>query len=106
MAVETTTAPTRVSAVRIPTHRYLSPEFFAREMEQLWPRVWQLACSVDHVANPGDWFEYRLGAYSVLIVRDHDGTLRAFQNVCRHRGSELCSGAGTGLDEIRCPFHR
>ena len=42
----------------------------------------------------------------MLIVRGDDGVLRAFQNVCLHRGSELCSGSGSELTEIRCPFHR
>jgi len=96
----------RVTAVKIPVSRYTSPEFFAREMTDVWPKTWQLACTVDHVANPGDWHEYRVGHLSVLIVRGDDGVLRAFQNVCLHRGSELCSGSGTELAEIRCPFHR
>jgi nitrite reductase/ring-hydroxylating ferredoxin subunit len=96
----------RVAAVRIPVSRYVSPEFFERELADVWPRAWQLACTVDHVADPGDWYEYRIGRYSVLIVRGDDGVLRAFQNVCLHRGSELCSGSGAGLAEIRCPFHR
>ena len=42
----------------------------------------------------------------MLIVRGDDDVLRAFQNVCLHRGSELCSGSGSDLAEIRCPFHR
>ena len=75
-------------------------------MTDMWPKAWQLACTVDHVANPGDWHEYRVGRLSVLIVRGDDGVLRAFQNVCLHRGSELCSGSGSDLAEIRCPFHR
>ena len=72
----------------------------------MWPTTWQLACTVDHLANPGDWYEYRVGQYSVLIVRDDDGELRAYQNVCLHRGNELCHGAGSGLTEIRCAYHR
>ena len=102
-------APTgkqRVTAVKIPVTRYTSPEFFAREMADVWPKAWQLACTVDHVAKLGDWYEYRVGQYSVLIVRGDDDVLRAFQNVCLHRGSELCSGSGSELAEIRCPFHR
>jgi nitrite reductase/ring-hydroxylating ferredoxin subunit len=67
--------------------------------------VWQFACSVDQVREPGDYFEYRLGPYSTLLVRSDEGALRAFQNVCRHRGSLLCEGSGTDLSEIRCPFH-
>ena len=69
------------AAVRVPVYRYLSPEFAAREEQRLWPKVWQIACTVDHVAEPGDYFEYRVGPYSVLIVRGDDGELRAFQNV-------------------------
>ena len=92
--------------VTIPAERYTSPEFAQREHELLWPRVWQLACSLDHVAQPGDFHEYRAGYQSVLIVRGDDGALRAFQNVCRHRGSALCEGTGAGLAELKCPFHR
>jgi choline monooxygenase len=92
--------------VLIPTSRYVAAEFARLEDERLWPRVWQLACSVDHVANPGDFHEHRTGRLSVLIVRGVDGELRAFQNACRHRGSALCEGTGMGLEQIRCPFHR
>ena len=93
------------SPVRIPADRYTSPEFAAREHERVWPRVWQIACSVDHVSEPGDFFEYRVGSYSVLIVRGRDGALRAFQNACQHRGNVLCTGAGQGIKNLRCPYH-
>jgi nitrite reductase/ring-hydroxylating ferredoxin subunit len=92
--------------ISVPAHRYVTSEFAALEAERLWPRVWQLAGTVDHVADPGDVYEYNVGALSVLIVRGDDGELRAFQNTCRHRGSELCSGTLSGQTEIRCPFHR
>lgn len=85
--------------------RYLDPDVLDRELRLVWPRVWQVACSLDHVRQPGDFFEYRCGPYSVLIVRGDDGELRAFQNVCRHRGNLLCQGAGGGLTELRCGFH-
>jgi len=94
------------SPVRIPKTRYTSPEFAALEEERLWPRVWQIACTVDHVPEPGDFFEYRAGRLSLLIVRDGAGGLRAFQNVCLHRGNSLCVGSGSGLSELRCPYHR
>lgn len=89
----------------VPAERYYSPAFARLEAERMWPRVWQVACTVDHVAEPGDYFEYRCGPYSVLVVRDDDGVLRAFQNVCRHRGNSLCAGAGAGLRELRCGYH-
>ena len=71
----------------------------------MWPKVWQVACMVDHVAEPGDYFEYRCGPYGVLIVRGDDGVLRAFQNACRHRGNSLCVGSGSGLRELKCGYH-
>ncbi len=86
--------------------RYISPEWAARENERVWPKVWQIACSVDHVAEPGDYYEYRAGWLSILVVRGSDGQLRAFQNTCRHRGNALCQGTGAGLTELRCPYHR
>jgi phenylpropionate dioxygenase-like ring-hydroxylating dioxygenase large terminal subunit len=90
---------------RVPAERYRSAEFARLEVERMWPKVWQVACTVDHVAEPGDYFEYRCGPYSVVIVRDDDGTLRGFQNVCRHRGNALCTGAGSGMRELRCGYH-
>ena len=99
------TGTRQLRPVGVPSYRYVSKEFAALEVERLWPRVWQLACTTDHVAHPGDFFTYRLGPYSVLLVRGDDGELRAFQNVCRHRGSELRDSAGAGLTEIRCAFH-
>jgi choline monooxygenase len=111
VAEDTVTAPVaagrpRATPVRIPVHRYTSPEFARLEAERLWPSVWQLAGTLDQVPAPGDWFEHRLGHLSVLVLRDDAGELRAFQNVCRHRGSTFCEGSGSGLTELRCPFHR
>ena len=86
----------------VPAHRYYSDVFARLEVERMWPKVWQVACTVDHVAEPGDYFEYRCGPYSVVIVRGDDGTLHAFQNVCRHRGNSLCTGSGGDLRELKC----
>jgi choline monooxygenase len=89
----------------VPAERYYSAAFARLEVERMWPKVWQVACTVDHVAEPGDFFEYRCGPYSVLVVHGDDGELRAFQNVCRHRGNSLCSGAGSDLRELKCGYH-
>ena len=102
-----TTSPLTADApVKIPVERYISASFAELEHARLWPRVWQVACTVDHVASPGDWFEHRLGRYSVVLVRGDDGLLRGFQNVCRHRGNTICGGSGSGATELRCPYHR
>jgi len=94
------------SPVKVDASRYTDPAWAAIEAEKMWSSTWQLACSVDHVKAVGDVFVYEVGAVSVLIVRGSDGELRAFQNACLHRGSELCDGHQQGLSEIRCPFHR
>ena len=96
----------RHEPVRVPASRYISPQFAALEMERLWPHVWQIACPVDLVREPGDYFDHTIGQLSVVIVRGADGELRAFQNVCLHRGNELCHGHGSGLSELRCSYHR
>ena len=93
------------SPTRIPVYRYTSPDFAKVEMDHVFSKAWLVACSVDHVAEAGDYFEYRVGPYSVLIVRGDDGELRAFQNACRHRGNIICEGAGSGITELRCMYH-
>ena len=90
----------------VPADRYTDADFARLEHERLWPAVWQIACTVDHVARPGDVFELRCGRYSAIVVRGDDGELRAFQNVCRHRGNSLCQGPSHDRTELRCPFHR
>jgi choline monooxygenase len=92
--------------IRIPASRYIDPAFAALEHERLWPRTWQLACTREQVREPGDFVEYVIGNLSVIIVRGSDGDLRAFQNVCLHRGNVLCTGSGKGLQELRCGYHR
>ncbi len=91
---------------RVPAARYTSPVWADLEVRRLWPHVWQIAGTTDHVAEPGDWFEYRVGPLSVVVVRAEDGTLRAYQNVCRHRGNTLACGEGRGRTELRCGYHR
>ncbi|MCV7204213.1 (2Fe-2S)-binding protein [Mycolicibacterium peregrinum] len=113
MTHSSTDTPRRADAIgepparptRVPAERYISPAFARLEVDRMWPRVWQQACTIDHVADPGDYFEYRCGPYSVLIVRGDDGELRAFQNACRHRGNTLCTGAGSSLRELKCGYH-
>lgn len=86
--------------------RYISTDFFAKEVERLWSRTWQWACREEHIPQPGDWITYDVGPFSVLIVRGDDNVIRAFPNACLHRGTQLkrseTSGAST---ELRCPFH-
>ena len=85
--------------------RYTSKEFFAREMEQVWSKVWQWACRLEHIPQVGDYYVYEIGPYSILVVNTPKG-IKAYHNSCLHRGTKLKSEEGMGSsDQLRCPFH-
>ena len=90
---------------RAPKERYYDPEFYALEAEQLWPRVWQMACRLEEIPEPGDYVTYEILDQSVIVVRGADGAVRAFQNACRHRGVRLVEGPGTCDKQFTCSFH-
>jgi phenylpropionate dioxygenase-like ring-hydroxylating dioxygenase large terminal subunit len=85
--------------------RYFDAGFFALEAEQLWPRAWQMACRLEEIPGPGDFAEYEFLDQSVIVLRDEDLGVRAFQNVCRHRGVRVVQGRGTADSGFTCPFH-
>jgi len=89
----------------IPRGRFTSSEFLELEYERLWPRVWQIACRVEELPDPGSFVEYSVGPRSLLVVRGKSGQLRAFLNTCPHRGTSLADGCGRFSREIRCRFH-
>jgi Rieske 2Fe-2S family protein len=90
---------------RVPSERYYDPEFFAMENELLWPRVWQMATRLEHIARPGDFVEYEILDRSVIVVRVDADTVKAFENTCRHRGMRLVQGSGSAPSGFTCPFH-
>ena len=90
----------------LPKSAYFDPAVFEAEKEQLFRRYWQLACHASDVAQPGDWFTFDIVGERALILRGRDGVIRAFHNVCRHRGSRVASGErGTCKSALVCPFH-
>ena len=89
---------------RVPKDRYTSTRWAALEQERLWPKVWQIACREEDVANVGDYVEYEIGDTSILLVRSGRRTLKGFFNSCLHRGTRLRAGSGKA-EELRCPFH-
>jgi phenylpropionate dioxygenase-like ring-hydroxylating dioxygenase large terminal subunit len=90
---------------RVRKQRYYDPDFYALEAELLWPRVWQMACRLEEIPQPHDFVEYQILDQSVVVVRGEDMAVRAFQNVCRHRGVRVVEGRGTCEDGFTCPFH-
>jgi phenylpropionate dioxygenase-like ring-hydroxylating dioxygenase large terminal subunit len=88
----------------IPATNYTSPEFFAREVEKMWFRTWQYACGEDEIPNTGDTLVYELLEQKIIIVRQEDGSVRAFKNICRHRGRKLVNHSGC-KSSFRCAYH-
>jgi|TARA_B100000073_G_scaffold289121_1_gene251363 phenylpropionate dioxygenase-like ring-hydroxylating dioxygenase large terminal subunit len=85
---------------------YTSPDFAQAEYEKLWSKVWQWACHVDHIPQPGDYFVYDIGDLSALIVRTENREIKAYFNSCMHRGTQLKQPGTCGFSkELRCPFH-
>jgi nitrite reductase/ring-hydroxylating ferredoxin subunit len=97
--------PPALGAALVPKERYTSEAFARLERERLWPRVWLLAGLAHDVAAPGAYATFEIGDDSILLVRQEDGAVRAFHNVCMHRGNQLCEpGRGrTGL--FVCRYH-
>ena len=89
----------------MPSRRYYDPEFYAMECELLWPHVWQMACRLAEIPNPGDFVEYQILDKSIIVVRQDHSTVRAYHNACRHRGVQLVKDRGTPRRGFTCPFH-
>ena len=84
--------------------RYISREFFEREVEKVWRKTWQVACRESRLRKPGDYFVYDIVNDSILLTRTEAGELKGFYNSCLHRGRALKRGAGNA-DILRCPYH-
>jgi phenylpropionate dioxygenase-like ring-hydroxylating dioxygenase large terminal subunit len=88
----------------IPAARYTSEEFARLERERMWPFVWQFAAREEELPEAGDYVVYENAGRSYLLSRQEDGSIRAFHNVCLHRGRKLRTEDGSA-DQFTCPFH-
>lgn len=91
----------------VPVEPVVSPEFFEREREKLFRRVWLNVGRVEEIPNPGDYFvkDIAMGRASVLVIRGKDGRVRAFHNVCTHRGNHLAWSPRGNAKGFVCRFH-
>ena len=88
----------------VPKDSYISKEFADLEKRKLWTRVWQVACREEELAKVGDYVTYDICDNSFVIVRSAEDTIRAFYNVCMHRGRRLTSNCGHAR-VLHCNFH-
>jgi phenylpropionate dioxygenase-like ring-hydroxylating dioxygenase large terminal subunit len=89
----------------LPAWTYHDPEFAALEVERIFRPGWQVVCHINDVPNTGDWHSLDYIGESVIVVRGADAQIRAFTNVCRHRGSRLVDGASGCAKKLVCPYH-
>src|SRR5690349_18886903 len=96
------------SAIRktLPGPAYHSDEAYAVDKERVFYRNWIYAGRAERVARPGAWLRLEIADESILVVRSKDEQIRAFYDVCRHRGSRICDGEqGEVRTHLRCPYH-
>ncbi|MCY3630752.1 MAG: aromatic ring-hydroxylating dioxygenase subunit alpha [Bacteroidetes bacterium] len=89
----------------LPVEAYTGQDWFEREQEMIFSRTWAYAGFVEDVAEPGAYTSIRAGLNELFIVMGRDRRLRAFHNVCRHRGTQLLRAVGKTEKAITCPYH-
>ena len=104
-AARTAEDPNAALPHALPAWVYGHPELARLELERILRPSWQIVCHVNSIPKAGDYTTLDVGPESVLVLRDRDGSIRAFHNVCRHRGARLLDGAGTCPATITCPYH-
>src|ERR1700679_2745165 len=90
----------------LPGSYYTDPDVFAREQQAIFEGDWLCVARSGDLGAPGQFQTVQAGRESVLVVRQRDGGLRAFLNVCRHRGARVCvEESGQVSRYLRCPYH-
>ncbi|MCY3647311.1 MAG: aromatic ring-hydroxylating dioxygenase subunit alpha [Chloroflexi bacterium] len=89
----------------IPKERYTSKEYMELEWERMWTKVWNMAGRESDIPNVGDYFTTELGPESLLIVREAEDKVRAFYNVCPHRGNQIRNPGMGHAESFQCAYH-
>jgi carnitine monooxygenase subunit len=97
--------PDPLDGMSLPGWLYFDPEFFAAEQTAFLRAAPQVVCHESEIAQAGEWRSLEYLGESVIVIRGDDGQLRAFANVCRHRGSRLVDGNGGCARVVTCPYH-
>jgi phenylpropionate dioxygenase-like ring-hydroxylating dioxygenase large terminal subunit len=98
-------APDDQEHLSLPGWVYRDPEYFRVEMARLIRPSWQIVCHANDIPGTGDWRTLEILGESIIVIRGDDGGIRAFANVCRHRGSRLVDGHAGCAKRLTCPYH-
>jgi phenylpropionate dioxygenase-like ring-hydroxylating dioxygenase large terminal subunit len=94
-----------LDGMSLPGWLYHDPEFFEAEKKAFLRAAPQVVCHESEIREPGEWRSLEYLGESVIAIRGDDGEVRAFANVCRHRGSRLVDGTGGCAKVLTCPYH-
>ncbi|MDQ2654182.1 MAG: aromatic ring-hydroxylating dioxygenase subunit alpha [Chloroflexota bacterium] len=90
----------------LPGRYFHDPAIYSREQERIFGDLWICVGRADALPGPGDFMTVELSGESAIVMRGRDGGLRAFLNVCRHRGARLClEHSGNTGPALQCPYH-
>jgi choline monooxygenase len=90
--------------VTLPFSWFADPEIFRLEQQRIFASTWQYAGPAEWARRPGEFFTGHAGLVPIVVVRDHDGSLNGFVNICRHRATIVAQGRGK-RETLQCPYH-
>ena len=96
----------RKGNLSLPQPLYNDPHMFKVDMQEIFEKEWIFVGMSCEVPDKGDYITVDIGQNSILIVRDAQGNVGAFHNVCRHRGSKLCDSKKGKVANLVCPYHQ
>ena len=89
----------------LPAEAYTSQDWFDREQRDIFSRTWRYAGFMEDITEPGQYITVQAGLNNIFIVMGRDRRLRAFHNICRHRGTQLIRAVGKTQKALTCPYH-
>lgn len=85
---------------------YVRDDVYRTEINRIWRQGWLFAAHACEIPHPGDYQLFEMDGDSIILLRNDDGSIKAFHNVCRHRGTLLCRNTTGHLGSIVCPYHQ
>ncbi len=89
----------------LPQEFYASEDVFKADFDQVISQKWIVAGHVSRIPNKGDYFLFKIGGEQIIVIRENAKNVRAFFNVCRHRGSTICQSESGNAPRLVCPYH-
>eukprot|EP01126_Amoeba_proteus_P018844 TRINITY_DN1959_c0_g1_i9.p1 TRINITY_DN1959_c0_g1~~TRINITY_DN1959_c0_g1_i9.p1 ORF type:complete len:210 (+),score=2.43 TRINITY_DN1959_c0_g1_i9:161-790(+) len=96
---------TRKSGWMMSREFYVTESAFKNDLTHVWLKTWLFAGYEFQVSTPGQYFTFQVGNENVVIVRNDNGELNGFHNVCRHRGARICTSPEGSIKSFVCPYH-